>query len=65
MLPDKDSLSIFSEGAIQEAYRPFPWNYEFSFNQKYSTNRITVSFVWGSDDSFSQRKIHINIVNIL
>ena len=61
----KSTLSIFTEGAIQEDYRPFPWNYGFSFDQKYSTNRITISFAWGRDDSFSQGKMHINIVNIL
>ena len=62
---DKSTLSIFTEGAIQENYRPCPWDYGFSFDQKYSTNHITVSFSWGRNDSFSQGKMHINIVNIL
>ena len=62
---DKSILSIFIEGAVQENYRPFPWNYGFSLDQDNSTNHITISFAWGRGQSFSQGKININIVNIL
>lgn len=62
---NKTSLSIFTEGAIQENYKPHPWNYGFSLEQKYSTNHVTISLAWGRDDSFSQGKVHINFVNIL
>ena len=62
---DKTSLSIYTEGAIQENYKPFPWNYGLSLEQKYSTNHVSISLAWGRDESFSQGKVHINFVNVL
>ncbi len=62
---NKTSLSIFTEGAIQEDYNPFPWNYGVSLDQNYANNHITISLAWGREDSFSQGKVHINFINIL
>ena len=62
---DETTISIFSEGAIQKKYHPYPWNYGISLEQQYSNNHISISFAWGRKDSFSQGKVHIKYVNIL
>ncbi len=59
------TISIFSEGAIQKKYHPYPWNYGINLEQKYLNNHINISFAWGREDSFSQGKVHIKYVNIL
>jgi len=64
-LTDETTISIFSEGAIQKKYHPYPWNYGASLEQRYSNNHISISFAWGREDSFSQGKVHIKYVNVL
>ena len=64
-ITDETTISIFSEGAIQKKYYPYPWNYGVSLEQQYPNNHISISFAWGREDSFSQGKVHIKYVNIL